>query len=499
MHSESSSRQVVATAAAPDTVVSVRGVRKAYQIWNTPSARLRAFGLNSAARLLPHNIGLHRRLTDEASKYYRNFVALENISFDIKRGESVGIIGRNGSGKSTLLQIIVGTLQPSAGHVDVRGRVAALLELGSAFHPEFTGRENVYLNGAVLGFTQQQMDDLFDDIAAFADIGEFIDQPVKIYSSGMLLRLAFAVQVAVQPDVLVVDEALAVGDLFFQTKCYRRIRRMLDDGVTLLFVSHSSAAMRELCSRALLLDEGKIRLDGDPKRVLDSYFKLEVSALSRADAQGAQPSAAEQGAAEEDAAATKAPLPPSEKASPQALIVWQDLDPDPLLGRELFERVAQDGRVSDDRVRFINVQLLDSRNALRESFGFAERARLRLVFEVRVELDTCALGYKIRTTSGLDLVHCDTRYYPDYFRGYRAGRRYVLDWDFDMLLQHGHFHIGCFASIPPGRAGDSWQFLDVVPHAYGFSVAPRPDGMLGGLTTWHNEVNCGVVLDAQTP
>ncbi|MCS7352481.1 MAG: ABC transporter ATP-binding protein, partial [Thermoflexus sp.] len=178
---------------------------------------------------------------------------MRNVSFEVRRGETVGIIGRNGSGKSTLLQIIAGTLAPTEGEVQVKGRVAALLELGSGFNPEFTGRENVYLNGAILGLSREEIDARFDDIAAFADIGEFIDQPVKVYSSGMYARLAFAVAVSLDPDILIVDEILAVGDLALQQRCATRLRQLRDNGLTLLYVSHSPDAIKSICQKALLL------------------------------------------------------------------------------------------------------------------------------------------------------------------------------------------------------------------------------------------------------
>ena len=201
-----------------EPAITVEGLVKTYQLFNKPSKRvLEMF----------HPFG---------RKYHTPFHALKNVSFQVDRGETFGIIGRNGSGKSTLLQIICGILQPTEGKVTVNGRIAALLELGAGFNPEFTGRENVYMNGAILGFSDEEMDERFDDIAAFADIGEFLDHPVKTYSSGMYIRLAFAVQAFVEPDILIVDEALSVGDIFFQQKCFKRMRELREKNTTLLFV-----------------------------------------------------------------------------------------------------------------------------------------------------------------------------------------------------------------------------------------------------------------------
>jgi lipopolysaccharide transport system ATP-binding protein len=202
------------------------------------------------------------------------FWALRDISLDIPKGKTLGIVGANGSGKSTLLQIIVGTLAPTTGHVNVQGRISALLELGSGFNPEFTGRQNIFFNGQVLGLTQRQIEDKYDDIVAFADIGDFIDQPVKTYSSGMFVRLAFAVATSVEPDILVVDEALAVGDEAFQRKCYARLEKIQDRGGTILFVSHSAGTVIDLCDSAVLMSEGELLLYNTPKYVIDKYHKL---------------------------------------------------------------------------------------------------------------------------------------------------------------------------------------------------------------------------------
>jgi lipopolysaccharide transport system ATP-binding protein len=202
------------------------------------------------------------------------FFALRDINLDIPKGQTVGIIGRNGSGKSTMLQIIAGTLTPTTGEVVVKGRVSALLELGSGFNPEFTGRQNVFFNGRLLGLSQNEIENKFDDIAGFADIGDFIDQPVKTYSSGMFVRLAFAVAVNVDPEVLIVDEALAVGDIVFQHRCMRRMRALMDSGVTTLFVSHDSGAIKTLCNSAIMIHDGQIYTKGVPNDVTITYLKL---------------------------------------------------------------------------------------------------------------------------------------------------------------------------------------------------------------------------------
>jgi lipopolysaccharide transport system ATP-binding protein len=247
-----------------EIAIKVEGLSKCYQIYDQPRERLKQF-------VLPR---LQRLVGQQPRQYFHEFWALKDISFEVKKGEAVGIVGRNGSGKSTLLQIITGTLAPTAGSVSTQGRIAALLELGSGFNPDFTGRENVYLNGALLGFSNEQIDEKFDAIAAFADIGQHLDQPVKTYSSGMLVRLAFAVQVQVEPEILIVDEALAVGDALFQKRCFQRIEKLTSDGTTLLFVSHDQESVRTLTNRALLLNKGKAAAWGLSSEVVLEYRKL---------------------------------------------------------------------------------------------------------------------------------------------------------------------------------------------------------------------------------
>jgi lipopolysaccharide transport system ATP-binding protein len=210
----------------------------------------------------------------QPKQYFNEFWALKDVSFEIKKGETVGIVGCNGSGKSTLLQLICGTLNPTSGSVQTNGRIAALLELGSGFNPEFTGRENVYMYAAVLGLSKSEVDARFEDIAAFADIGQFIEQPVKNYSSGMMVRLAFSVAINVDPELLIVDEALSVGDELFQRKCFSRIEAIRASGATILFVSHSGGTIVELCDRAVLMDSGEKLAVGLPKQIVGRYQKL---------------------------------------------------------------------------------------------------------------------------------------------------------------------------------------------------------------------------------
>jgi len=245
-----------------EIAIKVENLSKCYQIYDQPRDRLKQF-------LLPR---LRRLAGLPPKQYYREFWALKDVLFEVKKGETVGIIGRNGSGKSTLLQMICGTLSPTTGTIITNGRIAALLELGSGFNPEFTGRENVYMNASVLGLSKDEIDARFDDIAAFADIGEFIEQPVKTYSSGMMVRLAFAVIAHVDADILVIDEALAVGDAFFTQKCMRFLRNFMKTG-TVLFVSHDTGSVKNMCSHAVWLEKGQVLQAGSPKDVCELYLE----------------------------------------------------------------------------------------------------------------------------------------------------------------------------------------------------------------------------------
>ena len=236
--------------------VRVEAVSKQYRIYDRPADRLK------------------ETLTRGRWKAHREFWALKDITFEVEAGTTTGIIGPNGSGKSTLLQIITGTLEPTHGSVSLEGRVAALLELGAGFNPEFTGIENIFMNTALMGLSKSETESLLPEIASFAEIGDFIYQPLKTYSSGMYIRLAFAAAIAVSPQVLIIDEALAVGDAVFQHRCTRRIKQMQENGTTILFVSHDPGAVRALCSRAILLNGGRMEADGTPSEVLNRYQKI---------------------------------------------------------------------------------------------------------------------------------------------------------------------------------------------------------------------------------
>lgn len=242
-----------------EVAIRVDDVSKLYKLYDKPSDRLK------------ESLGLTRK------KLYKEHYALHNVSFDVKRGETAGIIGTNGSGKSTILKIITGVLNPSGGHVEIDGRISALLELGAGFNMEYTGIENIYLNGTMIGFSREEIDAKMQDILDFADIGDFVHQPVKTYSSGMFVRLAFAVAINIDPEILIVDEALSVGDVFFQAKCYKKFEDFKKMGKTILFVSHDLGSISKYCDRVVLLNRGKKLAEGTPKEMVSMYKRIMVN------------------------------------------------------------------------------------------------------------------------------------------------------------------------------------------------------------------------------
>lgn len=253
-----------------EVAIQVSHVSKLYKLYDKPMDRLK------------ESLGLSRE------RKYKEHYALHDLSFDVKKGECVGIIGTNGSGKSTILKIITGVLNATSGEVLVNGRISALLELGAGFNPEYTGVENIYLNGTMMGFTREEIDAKIDDILAFADIGDFVHQPVKTYSSGMFVRLAFAVSINIDPEILIVDEALSVGDVFFQVKCYRKFEEFKKMGKTILFVSHDLSSISKYCDRVVLLNKGEKMAEGAPKRIVDLYKQVLVNKDGEVIEQGTQ-------------------------------------------------------------------------------------------------------------------------------------------------------------------------------------------------------------------
>ncbi|MGN2247013.1 ABC transporter ATP-binding protein [Frateuria sp. GZRR35] len=357
----SKSIKVTAEATQP-AAVSVHSVDKVFRIYGQPAERLMLPIKNRIRRF----VGLEPRSP-------KLFHALRDVSFQIARGETVGIIGRNGSGKSTLLQIIVGTLQANRGSVQVNGRISALLELGAGFNPEFTGRENVYLAGSIIGIGSREMAELMPVIEKFADIGEFIDQPVKTYSSGMYVRLAFSTAIHVSPDILVVDEALAVGDTAFQTKCLTRIRKMQSEGVSIILVTHSTNTLLEYCDRGIYLRQGMVVLDGPcrdvVKRYADDLVDEEGGAVIYAD--------------EHRAMSDQAGAVPATRPSPATSI----------------ETTTEAGVASE----ILSIELQDASGRQRTTFSYGER--LVIVVRIRVHryIDSPCYGVQLKSVDDIAL------------------------------------------------------------------------------------------------
>ncbi|WP_172424964.1 ABC transporter ATP-binding protein [Vandammella animalimorsus] len=432
-------------------VIKVENLSKCYQIYDQPRDRLKQF-------LLPH---LQRTIRLQPKQYYHEFWALKDISFNIKRGEAVGIVGRNGSGKSTLLQLICATLSPTQGAVETRGRIAALLELGSGFNPEFTGRENIYLNGAILGIERGQLDERFTEIVKFADIGDHLDQPVKTYSSGMFVRLAFAVQMHIEPDILIVDEALSVGDQFFQAKCYAAIRSMMDNGTTVLFVSHSAATVKALCPRALLLSHGELIVDGPASRVLDRYFVLGSEETNAASSTTAPtPSAL---SVAPDANAATLPAGPTSTADSRFV---SNLQPP-------FERRISN-RVGTGQARFVECRVVvNGEETLVVETGAA--LRVQAVLDV---YEDCTyegeIGLVVATTEGVELFAVNSFFQDTRVPTMKAGETRLLEFEFISPLSSGaRYRIDLGYRMPV-----QGEYVDKVFAAAGFSVLNQGDRII---------------------
>lgn len=433
--------------------IRVQGVSKTYQIYETPRDRLKQF-------VLPR---LTRMFRMACPQYFREFSALSNVSFDVKKGETVGIIGRNGAGKSTLLQILCGTLTPTYGTVEVTGRVAALLELGSGFNAEFTGRENVYMNAGILGLNPREIDTRFDDIVAFADIGQFLDQPVKTYSSGMYVRLAFAVVVHVDADILIVDEALAVGDMYFQAKCMAHMKKLMESGVTVLFVSHDIGAVKALCNRAVYLEQGQVLAIGSTEEVAEAYYgkgvmSNQASILSK----------------------------PKLREAEGAFCGFSD---DDLAAQTLFAAKAQFHRIQNGMAELLNVQLFDQDEQNLELVNFGQTVVLRVTLKGNVGLASLGLAYHIRDKNGTDVVYSDTGIEDCHITNLGAGEIVVMDWSFKVQLRDGDYTIAVMLSIPQDLFIGKVEVCDFAPLAANFQVTKGRHLPIYGYVYWPNEIN----------
>lgn len=410
-----------------DVVVDVSNLSKCYEIYETPRDRLKQLALPrmyKTANKLTSLAGLSNRFNQP--DYYREFWALHDVTFQVRRGETLGIIGRNGSGKSTLLQILAGTLNATEGSVTVNGRIAALLELGSGFNPEFTGRENVYLNGMILGLTQSEIDDRYDQIVAFADIGEFIDQPVKTYSSGMFVRLAFAVQAHIDASIVIIDEALAVGDVFFRQKCYARLEELKEQGAAILLVTHSMPDIEQYCKNAILLDQGKQTFTGNAVEATKHYYLTGQSAsLSVARSSEEQPVIHSSEAQSADASQLLYPVP------------------------ETFISLDGVSQIGRSKAICTAVALVDQNGENRNVFAQGDIAVFHSEFEICADMDVPICGVVIANERGV-IVHGKNTWQHDAVvpTGLKKGQKLICQQEIQLNLGIGEytFEIG-FACV----------------------------------------------------
>ncbi|MDF5715620.1 MAG: ABC transporter ATP-binding protein [Rhizonema sp. NSF051] len=408
-----------------DIVISLKNVSKCFKRYARPVDRLKELLLPGKSR-------------------FDDFWAVRDINLEIPKGKTLGIVGRNGSGKSTLLQIIAGTLTPTTGEVQVKGRVSALLELGSGFNPEFTGRQNVFFNGRLLGLSQREIEDKFDEIAGFADIGDFIEQPVKTYSSGMFVRLAFAVAVNVDPEVLIVDEALAVGDIVFQHRCIRRMRALMDSGVTTLFVSHDSGAIKTLCNSAVMIDRGQIYAIGSPNDVIIKYMKLVT---------------------ETELGIT----------SPEEVQENLEVNEVPTLPKKLQQSVrAKQVRRGNRKALIESVKLL---NHLGEDpgeipiFGFNEQVTLLVELRVYEPLQGCIVGFFVCDKNGNELIGSNTIEENFPIEKLDPGTQLEIEFKFNLPLRPGSYSF-----TVAGAENYTAITFDWIDNAIVFQVLPPDTG-----------------------
>jgi lipopolysaccharide transport system ATP-binding protein len=430
------------------SVIQVENVTKIYPLYNKPSDRMR------------EALSVFRK-----KKYHRDFYALNDISFEVERGETIGIIGKNGSGKSTLLKIITGVLTPTTGSVKVNGKVSALLELGAGFNPELSGIENVYFNGMIMGYSRKEMDEKIDNILAFADIGDFVNQPVKMYSSGMFVRLAFSVATNVNPDILIVDEALSVGDMFFQAKCMTKMKKMIDNGdVTLLFVSHSMDAVKALCRRAILLSNGKVLMNGKSVEVMEKYFEMKVSSEQN----------------------TVNKLIDDKPASNHLLANSLEQF---LIPSESFKQKSSFQRIMNGKAEFLNVILLDETENEISNVKFGQTVILRMVLKAHEDIYALGFGYHIRDKNGVEVIYGSSSIEEKRLYNVKAGETHIVDWKFELRLMQGTYTIACVTSIPIDAEIGKVDFCDFIPIACQFEVERRYPVPSYGLVYLDNEVN----------
>jgi ABC-type polysaccharide/polyol phosphate transport system ATPase subunit len=416
----------------PEPLIALQGVTKIYTIWDDPSARLMA--------------PLRRLLGISSAKTAgRRFTAVKDISLEMARGECLGIIGRNGAGKSTLLQMIAGTVRPTAGTVKVNGRVAALLELGSGFNPDFTGRENIHLNAAILGLSQAEIAAKFDAIVAYSGIEEFIEQPVRTYSSGMTLRLAFAVCVHVDADILIIDEALAVGDARFQFKCHATLDQMLKEGRTIIFVSHDTNAIKRMCRSAILLERGEVLFQGSPNDVTNIYTKLITSPHGVEAIRSDLAALREQGGRKTEDGGQSSGVSTSSLQPPVSSLPSEIA---PSISEHLLVEERSHQQISDkeysyggERGAIIAVQLTDEHDEPRLSFVTGSRIRVRITCRAQQDITDPIYALTLKDIRGQEIYGTNTYFQNQTPPAVPAGGETEAVFDLQLNVQPGVYFI----------------------------------------------------------
>src|SRR3989339_782750 len=395
---------------------------------------VRAYNLSKVYKLYDRSIDrLKESLHPFRRSYHRDFYALKDVSFEIRKGEMVGIIGKNGSGKSTLLKIIAGVLTPSAGSLEVNGKVSALLELGIGFNPDMTGQENIYFSGTIMGYSREEMDAKVDDILAFADIGDFIHQPMKTYSSGMFVRLAFAVATKIDPEILIIDEALAVGDMFFQSKCMLLMRKMIDSGVTLLFVSHDTSAITNLCRRAVYLENGMVKTMGEALSVTDQYLKDMRQLIYRASPECESPVGELLNVGKDISIQNQDEITPTENSGlPEENCAGVVFKVDPA-----FAERVQPYRYGTGGARVMAMELINQQGEPAVAFRFNEWITVRAYIECYKEIDFLNCCILIRNRNGIEITHTTSFTSKFKFPILKAGGRVAVDIRFRNIYKGG--------------------------------------------------------------
>ena len=402
-----------------EIAISLNNVSKCFKRYARPVDRLKEM-------LLP------------SKSYAQEFWALRDISFDVMKGETVGIIGRNGAGKSTLLQMICGTLTPTSGKVQVNGRVAALLELGAGFNPEFTGRENVYMNGAIMGLSRTEVDERFDRVAAFADIKDFIDQPVKTYSSGMYVRLAFASAIHVDPDILIVDEALAVGDMFFQAKCMSRMRTMMESGVTVLFVSHDTSSVKSLCQRGVFLEKGELKRIGKASEVVATYISIVYGDMNQE-----LKLKLEDNKEKIDKNFHSQDIEKNSKLKPDSAISQIFVSTD-----KQVELAEGNHRYGDGGAKVLDIKLLNSKHLPTTQLESREEFTIQASILFDKDFPTFCFGYVIRDIKGIDVIGTTTAGERFHVPSVTPGEIYVVEMRVSNILNSGIYTLNFGVELP---------------------------------------------------